>query len=474
MSKSLIKNSLYNAFYKGFTTLFPLITTTYISRVLLPEGVGKVAYAQTVVSYFSTFAALGIPTYGVKAIAQCESNNDREQTFWELLFINALSTTICVLGYYTFVNFSGLYLDRLHLMNVMGILIILNYFNIDWFYRGVEEYGYIATRSVLIKIISFGAMLIFVRDFDDYVIYGFILCIATAGNYLLNVYNARKHIKLKKEIHIQRHIASIFILLLSTIATEVYTMLDTVMLEHFHGDISVGYYSNSTKIVRMIYTLAIAIVATFYPRISNYIKENKKDEYNRLINIGLKIVLIIAIPAVIGVFCTAEYIVPLLYGKAFIAAIPILKLQSVLILIFSVAYLLGHIVLIAIGKEKQILYATITGAIVNSLLNLILIPKFDCIGACVASICAEMMVTFLLIYRAREAYSIQLNATFIGSVIFSSLMIPAVCYMTKIIFHSGTLWMMIVSVTGSVVAYVVTLFALKNEVILYIKKYLRV
>ena len=107
------------------------------------------------------------------------------------------------------------------------------------------------------------------------------------------------------------------------------------------------------------------------------------------------------------------------------------------------------------------------------MLNFILIPKFECIGACIASVCAEMAVTFLLIYRAREAYSIQLNATFIWSVIVSSLMIPVVCYMTKTFFHSGTLWMMMVSITGSVVAYVCSLYALKNEVVLYIKKYLR-
>ena len=68
--KSLAKNSVFNMAYKGFTALFPLVTTTYISRVLLPEGVGRVAYANTIVSYFVFVASLGLPGYGVKAIAQ--------------------------------------------------------------------------------------------------------------------------------------------------------------------------------------------------------------------------------------------------------------------------------------------------------------------------------------------------------------------------------------------------------------------
>ena len=49
--KSLVKNSIFNMIYKGFTALFPLITTSYISRVLLPAGVGRVGYANTIVAY---------------------------------------------------------------------------------------------------------------------------------------------------------------------------------------------------------------------------------------------------------------------------------------------------------------------------------------------------------------------------------------------------------------------------------------
>lgn len=69
--------------YKGFTALFPLITTSYVSHVLLPAGVGRVSYANTIAAYFVLIASLGLPSYGVKAIAQ--SNVDKEQrsrTFW--------------------------------------------------------------------------------------------------------------------------------------------------------------------------------------------------------------------------------------------------------------------------------------------------------------------------------------------------------------------------------------------------------
>lgn len=43
--------------------IFPLITFPYVSRILLPEGTGKVSFATSVITYFAMFAQLGIPTY---------------------------------------------------------------------------------------------------------------------------------------------------------------------------------------------------------------------------------------------------------------------------------------------------------------------------------------------------------------------------------------------------------------------------
>ena len=128
--KSLVKNSIFNMIYKGFTALFPLITTTYISRVLLPGGVGRVSYANTIVAYFTLVASLGLPSYGVKAIAQSNDTKEhRTKTFWELFTINLGATILCILAYYLFVNNFTHFSDRKSLFNIMGLMLILNIFN---------------------------------------------------------------------------------------------------------------------------------------------------------------------------------------------------------------------------------------------------------------------------------------------------------------------------------------------------------
>ena len=76
--KSLAKNSLYNIIYQALMLVFPMITSMYVSRIILEDGVGKVAYAQNIVSYFTALAATGFPAYGIREIAKV-SDNQKEK-----------------------------------------------------------------------------------------------------------------------------------------------------------------------------------------------------------------------------------------------------------------------------------------------------------------------------------------------------------------------------------------------------------
>ena len=74
--KSLKLNITMNAILTMSSFIFPLITFPYVSRVLLPEGTGKVSFAISLISYFSMFAQLGIPTYGIRTCAKIRDNRE--------------------------------------------------------------------------------------------------------------------------------------------------------------------------------------------------------------------------------------------------------------------------------------------------------------------------------------------------------------------------------------------------------------
>ena len=67
--KSVKYNFIMNIILTASTFIFPLITSRYISPILLPDGVGKVNLATSIAQYFTMVAMLGVPTYGIRACA---------------------------------------------------------------------------------------------------------------------------------------------------------------------------------------------------------------------------------------------------------------------------------------------------------------------------------------------------------------------------------------------------------------------
>ena len=91
-NKSVVKNTIMNMFLTASQFIFPLISFPYISRVLGAVGNGKVSFAASVVSYFTMFASLGIPTYGIRVCAQCRDDKEKlSKCTQELLMINMVT-----------------------------------------------------------------------------------------------------------------------------------------------------------------------------------------------------------------------------------------------------------------------------------------------------------------------------------------------------------------------------------------------
>ena len=94
-SKSVVKNAILNILKTLLSIIFPLITFPYVSRVLGVENLGKVNFANSIVSYFALLAALGISTYSVREGSRLRDNKDKlENLVKEIFSINIVSTLI--------------------------------------------------------------------------------------------------------------------------------------------------------------------------------------------------------------------------------------------------------------------------------------------------------------------------------------------------------------------------------------------
>lgn len=420
-------NGLFFAGYRVLNILFPLITSVYVARVLLPSGTGRVAYAQNVVTYFTLLASLGLPTYGTREIARTLSSEEKyNETFFELISINTISTTICAVAYYTLCFTIPSFRNDLQLYLVAGLAIVLNYFNIDWLYQGREEYKYIAIRGFLIKALSVALLFLVVSEQSDYVAYAGIYCLVLGGNNFVNCIGLKRRVHFtKRKLNLKRHLKPIIILFATTVAIELYTMLDTTMLGIMCSDQVVGYYSYAMKTTKIIITVLTAATTVLLPRLSSTYHISR-ERYKSLANKGIAFLVSVSIPISTYMYFNAYDIVVFLYGNHYENAVETLKILALLIPFISFSTYLGAQILCSANCERDMLVAVSIGAITNILMNAILIPRFYQNGAAIASVASEFIVMLCDAYFVKRIIELRIPIKTVMVTVVTSMSV-AIC-----------------------------------------------
>ena len=396
---SIKKNFLMNVLLTLSTFIFPLITFPYVSRVLTPIGTGKVAMATSFVQYFVMFAMLGIPTYGIRAVAKVRDNREKlSKTVHELLIISAVMSVVAYVILLICIPTIPRIAAEKPLYYIMSANILLNCLGMEWMYKGLEQYTYITVRSIIFKFIALVLMFVFIHNQSDYLWYGITSVVASSLSYVLNFYNAKKYIDIKwlGNYDFKPHLKSVAIFFAMAIATTVYTHLDTVMLGFMTTDADLGYYNAAVKIKTVLVSLVTSLDAVLLPRASYYVETNKMKEVRIISAKALDFVFVAAIPVTVFFVYFARQCIMLLSGDAYMGSIQPMQILMPTTLFIGITNILGIQILVPLGKEKAVLQSEIVGAVVDLVLNFILIPKFASSGAAIGTLVAELCV---LIYQ---------------------------------------------------------------------------
>jgi O-antigen/teichoic acid export membrane protein len=399
---SLKKNFIMNAILTMSSFIFPLITFPYISRILLPEGTGKVSFATSVVSYFALFAQLGIPTYGIRACAQVRDNKEElSRVTQELLIINLITSVFAyaVLAV-VLIAVPRFRTDRI-LYLIISVTILMNAISMEWLYKGLEQYTYITVRSIAFKAAAVMAMFLLVHQKSDYVIYGAISVFASSASSIMNFIHARKLISLRPvgNYNYRRHMKAIGVFFAMSCATVIYTNLDKVMLGFMATDTDVGYYDAAVKIKSILVSVVTSLGTVLLPRASFYVEKGLMKEFHRITSKAIEFVWLVAAPLTVYFIFFAAQGVHLLSGSAYDGAILPMQVLMPTLLFIGLSNITGIQVLIPIGKEKVVLYSEIAGALTDLILNAIFIPRIQSSGAAIGTLVAEFVV-LLVQYRA--------------------------------------------------------------------------
>lgn len=375
--------------------IFPLITFPYVSRILLPEGTGKVSFATSLIMYFSMFAQLGIPTYGIRACAKIRDNRkELTRTVQELLVINMVMNIVSYMTLFLALAFIPRLQADKPLYVIMSFTIILTSVGMEWLYKALEQYTYITIRSVIFKFIALIAMFLLIHEKSDYVIYGGITIFAASASNIFNLINVHKYIDLKPvgNYNFKRHFKPIGTFFAMACATTVYTNLDNVMLGFMTTDIDVGYYNAAVKIKNMLTSFVTSLGTVLLPRASYYVENGMIKEFKRITKKALSFVFLVTTPMLLYFILFAKEGIYFLSGSLYANSIVLMQWIMPTLLFVGITNILGIQMLVPLGKEKVVLYSEIVGGIVDVILNAMLIPHYASAGAVIGTLAAEFSV----------------------------------------------------------------------------------
>lgn len=421
--KSIKVNALLNIIYTVSNIVFPMITFPYVSQILQVDYLGKVNFFTNIASYATMVAALGISTYGIREVAKSrESKGELSKVVSELLAINSISTAVIVVVLLC----SGGLINRLRqdytllLLNCLQIL--ATPIGMNWLFSGLEEYSYITKRSLFVKTLSLACVFLFVRDQSDYFIYATILVLSAILGYVWNFVYAQKFVRFQKhKLNVKRHIKPMLVLFGSILAINVYTHLDTIMLGFINGDKDVGLYTTAVYVKTALLTLVNAISAVMLPRISYYVRVGKAEEIESVLNKSISIICMIAVPLTIFFIVCAKETILVLGGEGYLEAVPCMMIIMPVLLISGFSNITGNQILIPLEKDGCFMKAVICGATVDLLLNMVLMPRYGCIGAAVATLVAELLQMSIQLYFARNYVRKSINRKSIVKIVFSAI-----------------------------------------------------
>jgi stage V sporulation protein B len=234
----------------------------------------------------------------------------------------------------------------------------------------------------------------------------FVVLIIIAYVIVRRIYSVSAQFHFRKDLTIEiiKFGSMIFI---SNLAWVVMTQFDTMMLTYYRGNVEVALYQAAVPISSLLLYVTTALSLVIYPIASEL---HTRKEHAKLVE-GIKIIykylLMIILPAAALMFSFPDIIINIIFTGKYIGAVNALKILSILAIFFSIC-LLNSNLLNALGKPEKVAKTMGIMALINILLNFILVPKLGIIGAASSTLTSFIIGAVALTYITKKEIDIKI------------------------------------------------------------------
>ena len=402
----VIKNYLYNAGYQILYMLAPLITVPYISRNLGAHASGINSYTNAWVTFFYLMGQMGVTLYGNREIAYHRDDIDaRSRTFWSIELLQILTVSSSLLFYLFAVLFFSTTFQRYFLLQ--SLWIIAAGLDISWYFMGLEDFKKTVVRNTIVKLISIAAIFIFVRQPSDLWKYILMLGVAQLGGSLtLWPYLRRSIHRVKlRDLHPFKHFYPAFLLFIPTITTQVYMVVNRLMLGRMSTQAATGQFDYGDKIVKLVLAIVTATGTVMLPHVANQFSKGDVKGVRQSLYNSFDFVTALAVPMMFGLMAISKKFAPWFLGSEYVPTGTLMFIESPIILFIAWSNVTGTQYLMPVNRVHEYTSSVTVGAISNIVFNLFLIRKFGVNGAAMATVMSEFLVTAVQLVFVRNTIS---------------------------------------------------------------------
>ncbi|MCP4582419.1 MAG: flippase [candidate division Zixibacteria bacterium] len=450
---SVAKNSIVMLSAQVVIKLLGFFFTLYAARVLGVEIFGQYGFAVALITFFSVISSAGLDTYQTRQTAFMIGNQSIDSLMTNSFLARLMVSIMSVLIIYLISIFINKPLSFKVFLMLSSLAMAVNFLmgNFSSALLGHERfklYGVLAMGSqtlgtilgLLALYIGLGLIGIGIAHFTSAVVATIVIGLIVSRR----VCRFRFGGSLAGAAEILKKAAPLAV---AAILTTIYYKADFVMLSFIKGDTAVGYYNSAYALVNGLLLVSTSFSATILPRMSGYFRSDEA-KLNQLYSNSFKYMLFIGLAAAFGATFLAKPLFILVYPESYMPGVDALK-----ILIWALALMFVNMIqsahLIARDLSKQLMIITGIGAIINIILNFILIPRFSFSGAAVATVVSEVLagIGFFLLLRRHLPLSQLLS--------WLGRLIPAIAAMSLFLIFTPALNVILRIIGGAVIFAVI-------------------
>lgn len=464
---SVKKNYLYNLFYQILCIIIPFITTPYISRVLGTENTGVYSFVNANMSYFFLIGINGLTTYAQLEVAKRRDDEDElKQFFLEIFIAKLITMSISILVY------MGIYVIRQNPYRIYYMIqlsaLVCGLIDVTWLFQGVEDFKIVIMQQSVVKILSVVGIFLLVKNKEDLYLYLIINGFGSLAGSLALIPRLRKYVTFSfvRKPDIGKHIRESFQFFLPAIASTLMSTIDKLMIGWNSGSkVQNGYYERAVQIETMIFMFFGSLNLSLRPRMAYLFKNERYWEIKERMKTSLQFISLLVFPSAMGLAVISDLFVYIFLGQEFMPVANLLKIMAAWIICKAVSNCLCEQYILPNKGIAVITKIIWVSAMTNIMLNVVLIHRFEAIGATVASLITETIFLAISYCVGRGAIEVIEYIKLSWKYIVAAGVMFCLLWRMKVYFPMN-LWGMFCEIGTGATIYFILLFLMGDKFVL--------